>query len=358
MGCDLMPGPNVVLTFGGDSSKLENAFDRVGSGARDMGREVGAASDGFDKVGEAADTVDTRSMGFRDTLTGIQDGFAGIKKATSDGLGFESLLLIGTGVGDLASGFFNFLIPGMKSAVTWLKALDLATVRAAISQKAAAVGAKIWAAGQWLLNTALLANPIVLIVVAVIALIAIIVIIATKTTWFQDVWRAVWGKIGDPVKKAWDWVKHTSASALSWMVSIPGKLKTAFSKVAGFISAPYRFAFNLIARAWNNTIGRLSWTVPSWIPAIGGNTVSVPHLPTFHSGGTVPGPPGREIIARLQAGERIEPLRGGGSGGGPMVLQLGGDGTRLGDLLVEIMRIAIKSKGGNVQTVLGRAGTP
>lgn len=49
-----------------------------------------------------------------------------------------------------------------------------------------------WTGVQWLLNAALDANPIGLVVIGIAALIAIIVIIATKTTWFQTAWKATW----------------------------------------------------------------------------------------------------------------------------------------------------------------------
>lgn len=343
-------GNNVTLTFAGDSSKLESAFDKVGQSAKGMGREVSEASDSFDRVGEAADTVDTRAMGFRDTLTGVQDSMAGIKKINEDGLGFESLLLLGAGVGDLGSAFYNFLIPSLKSSVAWLKTTKVGTVATAVAQKTAALGSKIWAGAQWLLNAALSANPIGLVVLAIVALVAIVILIAKKTTWFQDLWHAIWGKIGDPVKKAWDWIKKVSSKALDFYLSMPGRIWGVFKKVGGYISAPFRAAFNLVARAWNNTVGRLSWTVPSWIPGIGGNSISVPKLPTFHTGGVVPGRPGEQVPIMALAGERVT-ARGQSASGGMLVIDSGG--ARLDDLLLEILARAIRVRGGNVQLVLG-----
>ena len=192
---------------------------------------------------------------------------------------------------------------------------------------------------QWLLNAALTANPIGLIIVAVAALVAIIVLIATKTTWFQDLWRAAWGGIKKAASAVWDWLK-----------ALPEKIGSEFKSVAGFITAPFRVAFNFVADAWNNTIGKLSWSVPSWVPFIGGSTISAPQLPKFHAGGVVPGAPGQEVMALLQAGERVTPA--GGSGG--VVLELRSGGTRVDDLLVEILAHAVKARGGNVQLVLGR----
>lgn len=350
-----MPGsPAVTLTFAGDSKQLEGAFDRVGGAARGMEREVGAASDGFERVGEAADSVDTRAMGFRDTLTGVQDGFAGLKKVTSGDVGFESLLLLGFGVGDLASGMFNFLIPAAKSSITWIRGFSVASAASAVQAKVAAGASRVWAAGQWLLNAALTANPIGLVIAGIVLLIGIIVLIATKTTWFQTLWKAIWGKIGDPIKAAWNWVKGFTSKFFDWYLSLPGKIWTAFKKVTEYISRPFRAAFNLVSRAWNNTVGRLSWSVPSWVPVVGGNTISAPKLPSFHTGGTVPGAPGQEVIARLQAGEEISPLRGSMAGSGVATIRLEGDGSAAADLVLALMRTAVSSRGGDVQLVVGK----
>jgi len=342
--------PQVTLTIAGDSTKVEQAFARTGAAARTMGDEVSTSAGSFDRVGEAADTVDTRAMGFRDTLTGVEDGFKGIKMATSEGLGFESLLLLGMGVGDLASGMFNFLVPSLKSSVAWLAQTKVGTLATAAAQHVAAGAARVWTGVQWLLNTAMLANPIILIIAAIIALVVIIVLIATKTDWFQRLWKAIWSKIGDPVKAAWDWVKKTTSKLFDWFKGIPGMLKKAFSGLVDIITWPYRTAFNLIAKAWNNTIGKLSWTIPGWVPIVGGNTVSAPKLPTFHQGGTVPGAPGQEVVARLQAGERVTPA---GRDGGVTVLEVRSGGAKLDDLLVEVLSRAIRVRGGNVQLILG-----
>ncbi len=312
----------VTLTFAGEDKPLVDSFGRVGGAARDMSRDVDEAGSSFDRVGEAADTVDTRAMGFRDTLTGLQDGFAGIKMATDKGLGFESLLLLGFGIGDLASGMFNFLIPALKSAVTWFRATT-------IGQYAAAAASRVWAAAQWVMNASLWASPITWIVVAVIALVAVIVLIATKTDWFQRAWRA-----------SWSWIKDAAANTWEFLKKIPGWIGTAFAKVADIIATPYRTAFNLIARAWNATIGRLSWTVPGWIPGIGGNTISVPHLPTFHAGGVVPGAPGQSVLAMLQAGETVSSAAGGG---GALRVETSGAGGSLDRLLAEFFHNAVRT---------------
>src|SRR5688572_24106119 len=249
-------------------------------------------------------------------------------------------MMLGFGIGDLASGFFNFLIPSLKSTVTWLGNTKVGTLASAAATHVAAAASKVWAAGQWLLNAALTANPIGLVVVAIVALIAIIVLIATKTTWFQDIWNASWG-----------WIKKTAIDVWEWLKTLPEKIGDSFAKIANFITWPFRTAFNAISDLWNNTIGKLSWTVPGCVPFVGGNTISAPRLPKFHAGiDRVPGAPGTEMMALLQAGERVSPA---GSGGGATVLELRSSGSQVDDAFLEILRRIVRVRGGNVQLVIG-----
>lgn len=316
---------SVTLTFAGDSADAEKAFDRVGAASEKMDRQVRDSADSFDRVGEAADNVDTRAMGFRDTLTGLQDGFAGIKAVNDQGLGLESLLLLGFGVGDLASGMFNFLVPAAKAAAGAIKGLNLA----------------------------FLSSPITWVILAIVALIAIFVVLWTKCDWFRNFWKGLWAGIKSTAGAVGSWFAGPFVrffqSAWDKITALPGKIRDVFAKIGGWLFAPFRTAFNQIARAWNATIGRLSWTVPGWVPGVGGNSIGAPKLPTFHSGGVVPGAPGQEMLAVLQAGETVTP-----AGRTPAtVIEVRSGGSRLDDLLVELLRRAIRGAGGNVQLVLG-----
>lgn len=190
-------------------------------------------------------------------------------------------------------------------------------------------------AAQWAWNAAQLASPTTWIIAGIVALIAVIVLIATKTKWFQKAWSA-----------SWKWIKDSAEDVWNWLKKVPGWIGSAFKKVADFITWPYRTAFNQIARMWNRTVGSLSWTVPGWVPVIGGNTVAVPNIPTFHQGTrSVPGPPGSEQLAILQAGETVTSRAGSVGGGGELVIR--GDGSRLGDAIVEIIRMAMITRAGD-----------
>jgi hypothetical protein len=187
-------------------------------------------------------------------------------------------------------------------------------------------------AAQWAWNAAQLASPTTWIILAIVALVAVIVLIATKTDWFQRAWSA-----------SWKWIKNAASNTWDFLKKIPGWIGTAFRAVANFITAPFRAAFNAVARAWNNTIGRLSWSVPGWIPGIGGQSISAPRLPTFHQGGKVPGAPGQEVMAMLQAGETVTSTAGS-VGGGEQWIRV--DLGELGDALLEPIARAMSRRGG------------
>lgn len=317
--------PNqVTLTIAGETKDVEKAFDRVGSSSKSMSDKVGESGAGFDRAGEAADGAEGKAQGFSDTLTGTADIAAGTGQIMKGNL-FEGFVTVGQGAADLAGGFADFLIPALQKT-------KIATLASAAASKVAAAGSKVWAAAQWVMNSAMWASPITWIIAGIIAIVAIIVLIVKKTDWFSRAWQA-----------SWSWIKKAASNTWDFIKKIPGWIGTAFAKIATFISAPYRKAFNLIADAWNNTIGRLSWSVPGWVPGIGGNTISVPNLPHFHAGGTVPGVVGTPQVAVLQAGERVSSIASRGSGD---FIPIGSDGTRLGDTLVSLIREAVAKKGG------------
>lgn len=319
--------PNqVTLTFGGDPEGAKKAFGAVGDSARKMQDDVEKSSEGFKKAGEAADEVDTKAMGFRDTLTGVQDTMGGLA-ALSKGPSFDAFLQLGAGIGDLGSGFYNLLIPALEKT-------KFATLASAAASKVAAVGTNVWNTAQKLFNITLLTSPITWIVLGIVALIAVIVLIATKTDWFQKLW-----------KNAWGWIKSAASNTWDFLKKIPGWIGDAFGKVANFIMAPYKAAFNGIARAWNATVGRLSWSVPGWVPFIGGNSISVPKLPTFHSGGVVPGAFGTVVPILAMGGERISTPGGGGQS---MMLAAG---DTLTALIFKIVRDEVIAAGGDPSSI-------
>jgi SLT domain-containing protein len=94
-----------------------------------------------------------------------------------------------------------------------LQLIQLAAVRAALIAQRVAMA--IATAAQWLWNVAMSANPIGLIIIGITALVAAIIWVATKTTWFQTIWKYTWdflkmigrwfaGPFTDFFKATWD----------------------------------------------------------------------------------------------------------------------------------------------------------
>ena len=77
----------------------------------------------------------------------------------------------------------------------------------------------------------------------------------------------------------------------------------------------YKAIFNGIAKLWNNTIGKIEFKIPSWVPVIGGKEFKVPNIPMLAEGGIVNKPTLAMIGER--GPEAVVPLdryRGGGGG--------------------------------------------
>lgn len=291
--------PTVTATLAGDESDLTRAFDRVGQSADQMESQVDSASRGMESAGDRAgrvsdafDTADTRAMGFRDTLTGLQDGFQGLTN-DSDSL-METLLLLGFGIGDLASGFVNFIIPALTSFWTTLTTTVIPAV--------------------WSFTTALLANPITWIVLGIAALIGILYLLGVR---WDDVKNVVGNVIG--------WIRDRWNDLMGWFGGVPEWFGRIFSGIGNAISAAFKGALNWV-------IDRLNWLVDRANDLIYGINVvspfndipSIPHIPRMHTGGVVQGRPGQEVPILARAGERVESNVGGGSGAG-MALMFGGN---------------------------------
>lgn len=195
-------------------------------------------------------------------------------------------------------------------------------------------------AAQWAWNAATLASPVTWIVLGIVALVAVIALLVWKWDWVKEKGMAAWRGITSAGEKAWKWL----GKAAGW-------IGDAFSKIGGSISRPFIAGFNKISDAWNSTVGSLSWTVPGWIPGIGGNSISVPDLPRFHTGGKVPGAPGTEVPIMAMAGETVS-LPGRDTGGDTRVIVYLDS-----DVLIDAIARGVTRRGGrgggNVQLVLG-----
>ena len=103
----------------------------------------------------------------------------------------------------------------------------------------------------------------------------------------------------------------------------------------------FKTVFNSIATIWNNTIGKLSFKVPDWVPGIGGKGFDVPDIPMLAAGGIVTSP----TLAMIgEAGpEAVIPLdRMGQMGGNNVTIHVNGGDP---NAVVEALRKYVRQNG-------------
>lgn len=296
----------VTLSFAGDSRSLDRTFDNVGKGAKDMANDVDSASSRLDDFGS---TLDGSSGGLRnskDLLDGFSDSMEALGVSIPGPLG--NVAMMAGGIADMADGLGGLLAPAL----------------------AKAKGAMI------ALNATIAANPIGVAVIAIAALTAGFIIAYKKSETFRDI-----------VHGALDKVKSAATG-----------LKDVLVGVAKAITTPYRAAFNFIADAWNNTVGRLSFSIPGWVPGLGGKGFDVPDIPHFANGGRITGPGivgerGPELFVpdvpgRIMTNSQTRSMMGSGT----INLTLN-QYDEFGALKRSIQKIVRVDGGGNVQAALG-----
>lgn len=312
----------VTLELTGDETSLEKAIESATRQVQSFdgavsttARSVDESAGKMDRLAESSDHVASKSaMAFGATgalgsglvLLGQDAGPAGTA-LTTVGLALDAM----SGVADLAT-------LATESQTVAMVGSKIALVATTVATGAVSAATAIWTGVQWLLNIALNANPIGLVVIAIVALIAIIEIVAHNTQFFKDLWSGVW----DFMKGVGHWFSHDfvdffvngfhavvnlGEGVLQWFKDLGPNIGKMATSIGNFLLSPFRGAFNAIADAWNNTIGRLVWKVPDWVPFIGGNTIGAPKLPHFHTGGMVTGgPEGSEVLGVLRVGERVQ----------------------------------------------------
>jgi hypothetical protein len=365
-----------------DTGSVAGNFDQVMAGlsanvggyAEQMGTTAAGQSAIFnDQMGELRETVGAKLLPALVEVTG-----AGIAAMTwmSEHEGV-TMTLLGT-IGGLAAAIvvastatkvhtaYTTLSTGAQTAWntakgfssttigTWLgvKTLELAawvrgtasTVAATagvvahtVAMNAVKVGTMAWTGVQWLLNAALSANPIGLVVAAIAALVAGVV-------W---AWNNIDG-FREGVTAAWNWIVNASANLrdqvggffsglwenvqgifnnvwgfiqeiwsrspigiivenwdaiMAFFRDIPNKIGEALGNVGDAIKNAFKTPFNAVAGWWNDSLGSIGFEIPSWVPVVGGKEWHFPQIPLLADGGVatrattaIIGEAGREAV--------------------------------------------------------------
>lgn len=222
------------------SAKAATAVEQVGTSADGVGSKldgVGTSAENLDdKASKATGALGALSSGF--ALVGAEE-YAGALEAAAMATDFAS------GVGQALT-----LILELES-VNRAKAVVVAGAHtAATAASTAATGAAT--AAQWLLNAALSANPVALVVIAIAALAAGVVIAYQKSETFRDIVDAVFAKAKDVVGAVVDRVGDIVTKVgdvIDWVQRLPDSFSTAKDRVVGFVQdmlAPIQAVYDKI----------------------------------------------------------------------------------------------------------------
>jgi SLT domain-containing protein len=210
-------------------------------------------------------------LGFTAAAAGLS-GFIGAGRGIANlARGFssaESAASAATGTMGTLGGKLSTVYSFLRSLVSALAATTVAWVQntaAMVVQKtvsiAVAAATKVMTAAQWLLNVALDANPIGLIVIALAALGAAFYLAWTKSATFRKILIAAWKAIWDVIKTVWNWIKGHWPLLLAILTGPIGAAVILIIRHWRQITAATKTLWHDLTAIWNaiwrNTIGRV-----------------------------------------------------------------------------------------------------
>lgn len=148
---------------------------------------------------------------------GLQNFVTGLMNASAGSSAFATpMMKLGGYIRTAATATWAFVTAtwasvtaGIKQAATWVAA-TATLIAHKVATFATTVATQAWTAAQWLLNIALNANPIGLVVIAIGLLVGATILIASHTreleATFSNVWKAVTGFVSDAISSITGWL--------------------------------------------------------------------------------------------------------------------------------------------------------
>jgi hypothetical protein len=354
----------ITVQFDGQDVGLDATAKKAATSLDGVETSATHAGDGVEKAGSKMATLGLVGVGTLATIVGVSDGFDGWGKIMSGDVA-GGLTQMVDGVAAVGAGLSALVMALPEKVTAWvvghatMAASALASFASQIAEwivlAATSLASAASVAAAWLLSVA----PIALVIIAVVALVVLIVknwdtiksVIAAGWHFVEAVSLAVWNGIKAVVVGVITSMVNIVQAQIDMVKSIFRTLVSAIGSImsglADTITAPFRNAFGAIKTLWNNSIGGKGFSVPSWIPVIGGKSFTIPYLA---QGGIVTQP----TLAMIgEAGpEAVVPLDRGGLGG-RTVIELRSSGSAIDDMLLELLRKAIRNGGGGTVSVLG-----
>jgi hypothetical protein len=245
----------------------------------------------------------------------LADTFGG-SAATKAGTAEGQFARLGLALSETKETIGAALLPAIEAVLPFLTkfgqwAADHPNIILAVGAAIGVIAASIMA-----VNLAMAINPFTLITLGVAAVVLALVGAYKKFEAFRTIVDALFGAMKF-------WITNVTIPAIQTLYTV------------------FKTVFNGIATLWNNSIGKLSFKAPSWVPGIGGKGFDVPNIPMLAQGGIVTsatlaviGEAGPEAVVPLsRAGEF-----GMGGGGNVTINVNGGDPQQVVDALRKFYR--------------------
>ena len=208
-------------------------------------------------------------------------------------------------LGAMAAGIAAYV-----AYTTALKVMEGGWMSLAIAQKAVT-------AAQWLMNAAMAANPIGLVVAAIAALVAAFVILWNKSDAFRafwmDLWEAIkmtaedaWDAISGFFTAAWEGIKATWSAVIGFYEGIWEGIKAVFGGVKDWFTEIFQGAFDAVVKIFGGLIGVIkepinflirgintfidglnAIEIPDWVPGVGGKGIHIKPIQELAEGGVL-----------------------------------------------------------------------
>lgn len=144
----------------------------------------------------------------------------------------------------------------------------VATVASTIATKAARAATMAWAAVQWVLNAALTANPIGLVIAAIALLVGGVILAYKKSDTFRGIVDGLWAAI----KTAWEWIKKIVVAVADFILKWTPMGRLLKLGIDNFDKI--KAAIGYVVDKINDLVGAIAnidWPEPpGWVKDVGG----------------------------------------------------------------------------------------
>lgn len=251
-------------TFTSDSIKGLNLMLNAG-----IGEAAAFEEELRNSTGTAGEMSKTMNDNLNGDLTALGSKLEGVQIAIYEK--FEPALRDGVGVLDSLLDAIDFVVDHSTEFIAALGAMA-AGVAAYVGYttalkvmeegwQALTIVTKAQTAAQWLLNAAMSANPIGLIVAAIAALVAAFVILWNKSEGFREFWINLWEKIKEVAGAAWEAISGFFSDAWEYIQEMWGSISEWFSEKWEAVKEVFSAAGDFIKETWDSVV---NWFSEKW----------------------------------------------------------------------------------------------